>query len=83
MLKVEQGKRAVWEHAKEAGMGDDITLIAKYFDIKDICIIYNGKMTFIDERPRKCVRIAVAAKPDIELKHLVADKRQSKSRLKR
>lgn len=64
MLIVETGKQAVWKHCKEAGISDDIALIAKYFDIKDICLIYNGKMTYIDERPRKVHRIAVAAKPE-------------------
>lgn len=64
MLIVETGKQAVWNHCKEAGISDDIALIAKYFDIKDICLIYNGKMTYIDERPRKAHRIAVAAKPE-------------------
>lgn len=64
MVKVEEGKRAVWEHCKEAGIDGDIALIAKYFDIKDICLIYNGKMTYIEERPRRTTRIAVATKPD-------------------
>lgn len=63
MVIVEEGKRAVWEHCKEAGIDGDIALIAKYFDIKDICLIFNGKMTYIEERPRKMVRIAVATKP--------------------
>lgn len=64
MVKVEEGKRAVWEHCKEAGVDGDIALIAKYFDIKDICLIYNGKMTYIEERPRRTTRIAVATKPE-------------------
>lgn len=60
---VEQGKEAVWQHAAEAGLQDDIRMIAKYFDIKDVSIIYGGKMTYIEERPRKTIRIAVAARP--------------------
>ena len=64
---IEQGKRAVWEHAKEAGMDADIALIAKYFDIKDVCLIYNGKMTFIEERPRKMVRVpAIPVRFDVK-----------------
>lgn len=57
MVKVDSGKRAVWEHCKEAGISDDIALIASYFDISDICVIFNGKMTYINDRPRKMVRV--------------------------
>lgn len=57
MLIVETGKQAVWNHCKEAGISDDIALIAKYFDIKDICLIFNGKMTYIEERPRRVHRV--------------------------
>lgn len=78
MLIVEQGKRAVWEHMKEAGMGDDIALIAKYFDIKDVCLIYNGKMTFIEERPRKSTRIAVATQPSKSLAEYLKEARGKK-----
>lgn len=67
MIKVESGKQAVWSHCKEAGIDADIALIAKYFDIKDICVIYNGKMTYIEDRPRKSHRIAVATVPDMTL----------------
>ena len=57
MVTVEVGRQAVWDHCKEAGISDDIALIAKYFDIKDICVIFNGKMTYIHERPRKLIRV--------------------------
>lgn len=50
-----QGKREVWEHAKECGISDDIALIAKYFDIKDVSIISNGKISFMEDMPRKCI----------------------------
>ncbi|QXV76520.1 hypothetical protein bas12_0038 [Escherichia phage BrunoManser] len=63
MIK-ESGKRAVWEHAKETGLADGIALIAKYFDIKDVSIIGNGKITYIEELPRKCHR--VPAVPGLE-----------------
>lgn len=56
MIK-ESGKQAVWQHAKETGLSDGIALIAKYFDIKDVSIIGKGKITFIDEIPRKCHRV--------------------------
>lgn len=55
-MKVETGKRAVWEHAKECGLDEGIARIAKFFDIKDVSIIGNGKMTYMEERPRKMHR---------------------------
>ena len=64
MLIKEQGKQAVWNHAKECGMSDKIALVAKYFDIKDVSIIGNGKLTFIDEIPHKMHR--VPATPSLE-----------------
>lgn len=63
MIK-ESGRQAVWSHAKETGLADGIALIAKYFDIKDVSIIGNGKITFIEELPRKCHR--VPATPGLE-----------------
>lgn len=42
-MKVEQGREAVWNHAKETGMADDIARIAKIFDLADVSIISNGK----------------------------------------
>lgn len=64
MLIKKQGKREVWEHAKECGISDDIALIAKHFDIKDVSIISNGKISFIDEMPRRMHR--VPAVPGLE-----------------
>ncbi|WRH07502.1 hypothetical protein [Escherichia phage phiA2-1] len=54
---VETGRDAVWAHCAEAGIQDDIKMISKYFDIKDISVIFNGKFTYMDERPRKYVRV--------------------------
>ena len=54
---VETGRAAVWNHCAEAGIQDDVKMISKYFDIKDISVIFNGKLTYMDERPRKYVRI--------------------------
>ena len=54
---VEQGKQAVWNHAKEVGMSEDIALIAKYFTIKDVSIIGNGKLTYMEDMPRKTHRV--------------------------
>lgn len=78
MLIVEEGKRAVWEHCKEAGIDGNIAMISKYFDIKDICLIYNGKMTFIEQRPRKLTRIAVATTPDKSLDEYLKELRKKK-----
>lgn len=54
---VETGRAAVWAHCSEADIQDDIKMISKYFDIKDISVIFNGKFTYMDERPRKYVRV--------------------------
>ena len=64
-MKVEQGREAVWQHAKECGMSEDIARIAKFFDIKDVSIIGNGKMTYLHERPSKMHRVpAIPTKID-------------------
>lgn len=64
-MKVEQGREAVWQHAKECGMSEDIARIAKFFEIKDVSIISNGKMTYLHERPRKMHRVpAIPTKID-------------------
>lgn len=64
-MKVETGKQAVWQHAKECGISEDIARIAKFFDIKDVSIIGNEKMTYLHERPRKMHRVpAIPTKID-------------------
>lgn len=64
-MKVEQGREAVWQHAKECGMSEDIARIAKFFEIKDVSIISNWKMTYLHERPRKMHRVpAIPTKID-------------------
>ena len=66
-MKVEQGRDAVWNHAKECGIADDIKKIAQYLDIADVSIISGDKMTFLKERPRKMVRVpAVPTKIDFK-----------------
>lgn len=62
-MEIKQGKQEVWQHAKEAGMDKDIAMISKYFDISDVCIIYNGKMTFIENKPRKQHRVPALPSP--------------------
>ncbi|QXG07645.1 hypothetical protein [Erwinia phage Snitter] len=56
-MEIKTGKAEVWKHAGEAGMQEKIRLISQYFDIKDISIIYNGKMTYIEDRPRPVHRV--------------------------
>lgn len=62
---VETGRAAVWAHCEEAGIQDDIKMISKYFDIKDISVIFNGKFTYMDERPRKYVRVKPGVRIDV------------------
>lgn len=64
---VEEGREAVWRHAKECGMSEKIAQIAKMFDVKDVSIIGNGKMTYTHERPRKMYRVPAVptGKPDV------------------
>ena len=78
-MKVEQGREAVWNHAKETGMADDIARIAKIFEISDVSIISNGKMTYLHERPRKMHRVPATptGKDDI-YKHIEKTREQKK-----
>ena len=62
-MEIESGKVAVWKHAGEAGMQEKIKLVSKYFDISDVSIIYNGKMTYIENRPRKVLRVEAVPTP--------------------
>ena len=79
MIK-DQGKQAVWQHAKETGLAEGIAAIAKHFDIKDVCVIGNGKITYIEEMPRKTTRIAVATKADKAIKEYIDDTKVNKRR---
>lgn len=56
-MEIERGRAAVWKHAEEAGMQDDIKRIAAVFDIADIAIITPDKMTYLDQKPRKVTRV--------------------------
>lgn len=56
-MKIEKGRSAVWQHAAETGMQDDIKRIAAIFDIDDIAIHTPGKLTYLKERPHKYIRI--------------------------
>ncbi|WP_279027218.1 hypothetical protein [Gibbsiella quercinecans] len=73
-----QGREAVWQHAKEAGMAGDIALIAKYFDIKDISIIFNGKLTYLESKPRRATRISVATKMPHSVKWYIEQAKSKK-----
>lgn len=54
---VETGRAAVWAHCGEAGIQDDIKKISKYFDIQEVSVVYGGKFSYMEDRPRKYVRV--------------------------
>lgn len=79
MMVREYGKRAVWEHCKEAGIDGAIKKISSVFgDIKDICVITKEKISYIEEMPRKSVRIAVATKPEKQLSEYIKNTKGKK-----
>ena len=82
-MKVETGKQAVWQHAKECGMSEDIARIAKFFDIKDVSIIGNGKMTYLHERPRKMHRVPAVPTGKSDVKAIIAETKEVKKRYKK
>lgn len=51
------GRDEVWAHCGEAGLQDDIKMISKYFDIDDISVVFDGKFSYMNQRPRKYVRV--------------------------
>lgn len=82
-MKVEQGREAVWQHAKECGLSDDIARIAKIFTISDISIIANGKMTYLNERPRKMYRVPAIPTGKIDVSAEVAKFKEPKKHWKK
>ncbi|UXM05344.1 HNH endonuclease motif protein [Salmonella phage F115] len=56
-MKVTKGKKETWELAKKCGIDEGIAKIAKYFDIKDVCVIVGDEMAYVEERPRKVHRV--------------------------
>ncbi|AHG22163.1 hypothetical protein Z042_22960 [Chania multitudinisentens RB-25] len=56
-MKIEHGRREVWQHAAEANMQDVIKKIAAIFDIDDIAIFTPGKLTYLKNKPVKYKRI--------------------------
>lgn len=84
-MEILQGKQAVWQHAKDAGMSEDIALIARYFEINEVNIFTpenGGKLTFIEQRMPKYHRVAVAAKSGLTTKDLLAEAKQERKRTK-
>lgn len=64
-MRVKRGKQETWDLAKRSGLSDGIALIAKYFDIKDVCVIAGDEMAYVDEKPRKVHRVpAIPTKVD-------------------
>lgn len=57
----QRGGEAVKQHAEEAGIADDIKRIVAAFGgssaIKDVAIFTPGKLTYVNEKPRRYVRI--------------------------
>lgn len=51
------GRVEVWKHCGEAGIQEDIKIISKYFEIDDISVVFNGKFSYMNQRPRKYVRV--------------------------
>ncbi|APU93205.1 hypothetical protein HOR61_gp05 [Escherichia phage vB_EcoS-IME253] len=62
---VKTGRAEVWAHCGEAGIQDDIKQISRFFDIKDISVVYDGKFSYVDERPRKYVRVKPGVSIDV------------------
>lgn len=56
-MKVTKGKNETWQLAKEGGLDEGIAKIARYFDIKDVCVIVGDKMSYVEERPRRVYRV--------------------------
>lgn len=56
-MKVTKGKQETWELAKKGGLDEGIAKIAKYFDIKDVCVICGDEMAYVEERPRRVHRV--------------------------
>lgn len=64
-MKITKGKQETWELAKKGGLDEGIAKIAKYFDIKDVCVIVGNEMAYVQEKPRKVVRVpAIPTKID-------------------
>lgn len=81
LMKVDSGRQAVWEHAKECGLDDDIKRIASFFDISDVSIIGNGRMTYLKEKPRKMIRVP-AVPVRVDSKSIVNQTKEQKKRLR-
>ena len=56
-MKVEVGRAAVWQHAEEADLQGMIRKVAAHFEIADIAIFTPGKLTYVNEPPRRYHRI--------------------------
>lgn len=81
-MQVEQGREAVWRHAKETGLAEDIARIAKVFELSDVSIIGNGKMTYLNERPRKVHRVPAVPTGKRDVAAEIAKFKEPKKRYK-
>lgn len=80
MMLVESGRQAVWQHAKECGIADDLALIAKYFDIAEVNIFANGKLTYINDRLRKMHRVPASPTNKFYRGHLADEMKKFKGK---
>lgn len=83
-MRFRQGNRQeVWQAVKQAGMADDIAKIAAVFDVTDIAVINAGECVYLNEKPRKTTRIAVATRAGKEgIKTEIAKSKHNPKRLK-
>lgn len=82
----ESGRQAVWQHAQECGIADDIKQIAKFFEISEVNIFANGKFTYINDKLRKMIRVPAHPSPEFfkgTAKEAIKDAKQQTTRLKR
>ena len=56
-MKIEVGRGAGWQHAEEADLQDMIRKVAAHCEIADIAIFTPGKLSYVNEYPRKYNRI--------------------------
>ena len=79
-MKVTKGKKETWELAKKGGLDEGISKIAKYFDIKDVCVIVGDEMAYVEEKPRRVHRVP-ATPTTIDYKAFINKTKEQKRRL--
>ncbi|UGO49786.1 hypothetical protein MISHU_38 [Escherichia phage vB_EcoD_Mishu] len=77
VMKVKKGKKETWELAKKGGLDEGIAKIAKYFDIKDVCVIVGDEMAYVEEKPRRVHRVP-AIPTTIDYKEVINKTKEQK-----